>query len=134
MQRIASCSCGLLSLQVDGEPVSVAVCHCIACQRRTGAPFGAGAYFSKQAVQVSGSPATYIRPTDAGHQFITYFCRTCGTSVYWRSGKNPDLVGVAVGAFADPSFPRPGRSVWEQSKHSWIDVGVVEQHFSRGRT
>jgi hypothetical protein len=134
MQRVASCSCGSLSLTVEGEPVSVAACHCLACQRRTGSPLAAGAYFNRQAVHMSGSPAAYVRPTDAGHQFTSHFCRTCGTSLYWNSDKNPDLIGVAVGAFADPSFPVPGRSVWEQSRHPWVDVSAVKQHFTRGRT
>ncbi|MGO4840389.1 GFA family protein, partial [Rhizobiaceae sp. 2RAB30] len=34
--RTASCSCGGLSIQVEGEPLGVGVCHCLACQRRTG--------------------------------------------------------------------------------------------------
>jgi len=32
----------------------------------------------------------------------------------------PDLVGVALGAFADPSFPRPDQSVWTRDRHGWI--------------
>ncbi|MDB5537376.1 MAG: hypothetical protein JWQ65_2251, partial [Devosia sp.] len=33
--RTASCSCGQLSIEVEGEPGGVGVCHCLACQRRT---------------------------------------------------------------------------------------------------
>ncbi|MGE0257330.1 MAG: hypothetical protein AB7H71_06995 [Alphaproteobacteria bacterium] len=32
----------------------------------------------------------------------------------------PDLIGVAAGAFADPSFPPPTRSFWEATRHGWI--------------
>ncbi|MFN2470768.1 MAG: aldehyde-activating protein, partial [Gaiellaceae bacterium] len=34
--RHAACSCGQLRLTVEGEPVRVSICHCLACQRRTG--------------------------------------------------------------------------------------------------
>jgi hypothetical protein len=32
----------------------------------------------------------------------------------------PHLTGVAVGAFADPSFPMPEQSVWTKDKHRWL--------------
>jgi hypothetical protein len=34
-------SCGQLTARVTGVPVRVSVCHCLACQRRTGSVFGA---------------------------------------------------------------------------------------------
>ena len=37
--RTASCSCGQLSIEVDGAPLGVGICHCLACQRRTGSVF-----------------------------------------------------------------------------------------------
>jgi hypothetical protein len=30
--RTASCSCGQLRVEVQGEPLGVGVCHCLACQ------------------------------------------------------------------------------------------------------
>lgn len=44
-ERIASCSCGQLTARVTGEPVRVSICHCLACQRRTGSVFGVQARF-----------------------------------------------------------------------------------------
>ncbi len=133
MKRNASCSCGSLQVEVASEPQSVVACHCIACQRRTGSVFGVGAYFPEDQVSVTGEAHTYVRPTAAGHQFTTHFCPTCGTSLYWHSGKNPGLIGVAVGAFAESMFPSPVRSVWESSMHPWAHISVAEQHFPNGR-
>ena len=39
--RTASCTCGQLRFEVQGEPLGVGVCHCLACQRRTGSVFAA---------------------------------------------------------------------------------------------
>jgi hypothetical protein len=35
--RHAACNCGQLHLTIESEPSRVAMCHCLACQRRTGA-------------------------------------------------------------------------------------------------
>jgi len=37
--RTASCSWGQLQARVNAEPLRVSVCHCLACQRRTGPSF-----------------------------------------------------------------------------------------------
>ena len=37
MTRHAACSCGQLHHTIEGEPSPVAMCHCLECQRRTGA-------------------------------------------------------------------------------------------------
>jgi hypothetical protein len=39
--------------------------------------------------------------------------------VYWELKGPPDFVAVAVGAFADPSFPPPEVSVYEERRHAW---------------
>ena len=35
--RRAACSCGQLYLTIEGEPSRISMCHCLECQRRTGA-------------------------------------------------------------------------------------------------
>jgi hypothetical protein len=32
----------------------------------------------------------------------------------------PSLVGIAVGAFADPDFPAPEQAVWAEAEHAWL--------------
>jgi hypothetical protein len=132
-RREAQCSCGSIKIVTWGEPNSIVACHCIDCQRRTGSVFGVGAYFPEATVQVSGDPREFVRTTAAGNEFHTYFCPNCGSSTHWRSNRNPGLLGIAVGAFADAAFPKPMRSVWERSRHSWVDLSSVEQHFTKGR-
>lgn len=133
MQRTAQCSCGAVTLLATGEPDSVVACHCLECQRRTGSVFGVGAYFPAEQVTVTGLTHEYVRPTESGNQFFTRFCPVCGTSTHWHTSRSPGLVGIAVGAFAEPSFLSPVRSVWEQSKHAWVEVPGASQHFVKGR-
>jgi hypothetical protein len=40
--------------------------------------------------------------------------------VYWEPERKPDAVAVAVGSFADPSFPAPTQAVWNERRHPWV--------------
>jgi hypothetical protein len=119
--REASCSCGQLKLRLAGDPQLVSSCHCLACQRRTGALFGSTSFWRKsQVLSMEGERCSYRRVADSGTGMVHQFCPTCGSTVYWESEKTPELVSVAVGMFADPQFPAPVRTVWTESKHRWL--------------
>ena len=92
-----------------------------------------GAYFNKSQVRIEGPEKIYIRDVEGAQRKLTFhFCPTCGSSVYWQNERLPDYYGIAVGAFADPDFPPPTLSVWEQSKHSSINLPEGMQHFQQG--
>jgi hypothetical protein len=119
--REAACNCGQLHVVVQGDPRRVSVCHCLACQRRTGSAFGYQARFDRDSVEISGTTNTYTRVSDSGEEQRTYsFCPDCGATVYYEDSSTPTLIAIPVGAFADPAFPAPTVSVWESRKHSWV--------------
>ena len=120
--RRASCSCGQLELTVKGEPVRVSICHCRACQKRTGSPFGAQARFPAADAVVSGQSAHWVRTADSGNRIESHFCPNCGSTVFYLPEQEADLIAVAVGAFADPAFPAPEFSVYEHTRHPWVEV------------
>lgn len=129
----AQCQCGQLSAELPGSTDAVVACHCIDCQRRTGAPFRVLAYYPAEQVQISGEAKQFTRPTATGGTFDNFFCPHCGSSVYVRAGKHPDMLGISVGAIADADFSAPARSVWEQSMHRWVEMPEGLQHFAKGR-
>src|SRR5579871_3023191 len=108
--RVASCSCGQLQAQVSGEPLRVSVCHCLACQRRTGSVFSAQARFPREAVTVVGTSAEYVRVGDEGTRSTFRFCPRCGATVYYTLQGIAETVAIPVGAFAEPAFPKPNFS------------------------
>jgi hypothetical protein len=120
--REAACSCGQLRLEVTGEPVRISICHCLACQRRTGSAFGIQARFPAERVQISGRAKEYMRLSDAGEERAFSFCPECGATVFYTTPDAPHLVAVPVGAFADPAFPSPRVSVHEARMHAWVTL------------
>ena len=121
VQRQAACHCGQLRVRLEGDPALVSSCHCLACQRRTGAVFGSTSFFRRdQVVAIEGEHRTWRRPGDSGRFLTFHFCPTCGSNVFWEADGTPDMLSVAVGAFADPAFPMPARTVWTENKHGWL--------------
>ena len=98
----------------------VSLCHCRACQKRTGSTFGIAAFFPSEAVEAQGTSQSYTRPSDSGHSVTFHFCPTCGSTVFWMPERKPDAVAVAVGAFADPDFAAPTKAVHSASRHAWV--------------
>ena len=127
----AQCSCGALTLTLPEPSKLVIACHCVDCQRRTGAPFGVSAFYPVDAVAISGTAKEFTRDAASGGRVHSFFCPTCGSSVYWKVDNYPSLIGVAVGALADPKYPAPVRSVFEQSKHHWVRIDGTVEHFEQ---
>ncbi len=128
----SQCSCGKLKLALPAEPEMVVVCHCTACQRRTGSAFGVGAFYHREAVSVWGSAKEFRRPADSGGFVRSYFCTDCGSTVYWLAERLPSMMAVAVGTILDwPKSRNADKSVFECTSWDWIEVDARER-FSEG--
>jgi hypothetical protein len=42
------------------------------------------------------------------------------------------MIGVAAGALAAPDFPAPILSIFERSKHHWVQFDGEVEHFQQG--
>src|SRR5687768_10292203 len=84
MTRKAHCCCGACSIEVEGEPVLNALCHCANCKRRTGSAFGWSAYFADE--QVTAKTGNFGLYEITGKPQRRWFCATCGTTLLWKAG------------------------------------------------
>ena len=120
--REAACSCGQLRLAVTGEPFAVGICHCLACQRRTGSAFGMQAGYDDRQVEVTGRSTEYARTSDEADRkvHVFHFCPECGSTVFYTEPEETGLLVVMTGAFADPSFPAPTEEGYTNRRHRWV--------------
>jgi hypothetical protein len=113
----------------EGDPVRISMCHCLACQRRTGSAFGIQARFPAERVRATGRFGEYVRHSDDDGQERRFrFCPDCGGTVFYTTSDRPDLIAVPVGAFADPSFPAPTVSVYGHRRHPWVVLPHGSEH------
>ena len=130
MTRTASCTCDQLTAVATGEPIRISICHCLACQRRTGSVFGAQARFRRENVRIEGRSSTYVRVGDEGSSITFHFRPTCGATVHYGFVGVEEVVAIPVGAFADPAFPQPRFSVYEDRKHAWVALPEDIEHLA----
>jgi hypothetical protein len=120
--RTAECSCGGLKALCSGEPIRVSVCHCLACQRRTGSAFGYQLTFDRKQVEIDGAFFIFTRSSDEGYWARFNFCPTCGSTIFYEIERRPGMITIAGGAFADPALPPPQFSIYEDRRHHWCAI------------
>lgn len=82
--------------------------------------FGAQARFAREQVTISGQGKDFVRIGDEGTKVTFTFCPDCGATVCYTMAGQEDRIAIPVGAFADPSFPGPTFSVYEERMHGWV--------------
>lgn len=107
-QLTGGCLCGKIRLVARGTPYRTGLCHCLDCRKHHGALFHASAVFPETAVTISGMPAEYQG---------RYFCPTCGSSVFSRSG---DEIEVLLGTFDAPDQLQPTYELWTCRREAWL--------------
>jgi hypothetical protein len=128
--RTASCNCGQLRVTCKGpDPDRVVMCNCYLCQKQSGSAFAIQARFPKEQVTIEGKstawkfpiegakPVTYRNCASTGGTF--HFCPVCGSTVWYTADADDSRIGVKIGAFADPTFPAPKISGFEEYRHPW---------------
>jgi len=120
--RVATCRCGQLQARCTGDPVRVSVCHCLACQQRTGSAFAVQARWPDERFELTGTFSEWSRVGDSGGRATYRFCPDCGSTVAYVNDGMAGVTAVPVGAFADPDFPSPKFSVYEERKHRWTAI------------
>lgn len=129
------CVCGKLRFSVTGTPVSVAICHCVNCQRSTGSAFSVSVIFHKPEYSIQGEPAVYDDVGDTGNVVRRVFCGTCGTPIESQSVFSAsDYTVLKSGAFDDPTVFVPDSEVYCASAMPWWLNGIKVPRYERFNT
>jgi hypothetical protein len=83
-------------------------------------------FLLRENFDVSGAANTFERESDSGFPVRFHFCPTCASTVFWEPARLPDRIGVAIGAFADPTFPPPTQAVYGEHRAPWVSVALAQ--------
>jgi len=82
------------------------------------------------AFDVSGPLRAYVRATDSGSETRCWFCEHCGTRIYHRSARSPEMITVKGGTLDAPLRLEPIAHLWVSRKQPWLglpaDVDLFE--------
>ena len=121
----ATCLCGSLVAECQGEHLLHSQCSCEDCQRRTGAPSAFQLHYNSSQVKLVGSYKTYSRNSAGGRKVTTYFCPSCGSTILLSASYSEAVFGeeifqVSVGCFHDTSIGAPDVSAWNCFLPAWM--------------
>ena len=117
--RTGRCLCGACAYQIAGEPIIVAHCHCLDCQRLSGTGHSTGAMFAADAIRLSGPSKAYDLTAESGATVTRLFCGDCGSPLFGRNSGMPGVMTVTLGTLDDPAGLEPQVAVFARSRHGW---------------
>jgi hypothetical protein len=86
-------------------------------------------------VTVSGDSQEFVRQADDDGEIRRFwFCARCGATVFYDYGPEPDIIVIPVGAFTNPNFPAPSRTVYEDRAHPWVMIGLPSPANTNGES
>jgi hypothetical protein len=123
------CACGELRYISTSEPEAVGYCHCLICQKTSGAPALVFAEFSAEDFEYTrGTPAIY-QSSSRGHR---EYCASCGTQIAYREDIDPETVDVNCGSLDEPGQYSPEYHIWCESQLEWFKPAPELPHFKQG--
>lgn len=125
-----SCLCGHVAFVVEGAFNNVTNCHCITCQKVSGAPYVTWVEFPTAQITWTGAEPTWRTSSDKGERG---FCPECGSTVTFRF-LGSDATDLACVLFDDPSIFAPSDELYTDSRQSWTVLNERLTHFPKERT
>ena len=119
MTTTGHCLCGAIRYEYEGEPSLVVHCHCESCRRQTGSAMATFVIVPKAALRFTqGQPKEFASSAGVHRSF----CDACGSPIYYRTERRPDVVDLFAGTLAEPATLTPECHVHSIEQLPWFEV------------
>jgi hypothetical protein len=123
------CLCGACSYEVDGDPLVVAHCYCVDCQRLSGAGHTTGAMFPEASLAIQGTLTSFSLTSGSGSTVTRLFCGRCGSSLFGKNTGMPGFITVAVGTADPPDNLTPQVAIFARTRRPWDIIDPTVETF-----
>lgn len=120
-----SCLCGGVRFELDRASGPAEICHCVRCQKRSGAtalemvPVDAQHYRLLTGAELIHTYAAPILNNPPA--FTAHFCRRCGSCVPWCP-PGADTLEVPAGLFDDDPQVEPDKHIFVDFMPAWNTI------------
>jgi hypothetical protein len=129
--RTGGCLCGAIRYAITAPITELRACHCIDCQRASGAHGTVAAFIPRAGFALTqGQPKHYAKKADSGRTLIRYFCGDCGSQLYSHRETTPELLGVRAGTLDDSSDLKISTHIWTKSARPWSHLDPAAKQVS----
>jgi hypothetical protein len=123
------CACGEVRYRLGRPPLFVHCCHCLNCQRQTGAGFAINVLIERDHVELlAREPDRVPVPRSGAKRQQIYRCPVCETAV-WSTYTRKSVLFVRAGTLDDPSAVEPDVHIFTRSKLPWLTLPASKPVF-----
>lgn len=116
-----SCLCGELNFTAQLPTLWVAHCHCILCQKNSGAAFVTWAGFKESEVQIIDNNKN-LKWFSATEHAYRGFCNNCGSTLFFKSARWPGELHIPVVNIQQVLDQEPQAHVNWSSHQNWLHI------------
>jgi hypothetical protein len=116
------CLCGSVRYELSAEPIVAGFCHCLSCQKISGAGRVLQVLVPRSALSIQGDVRGYSWRADSGNMVTSQFCPTCGSQLFAENSGMADAKALRAVSLDDPSAITPQMTVYAKRAHQWDHV------------
>lgn len=125
-----SCLCGAIRYSVDLSVTELRACHCVHCQKTSGAGGSVNAVIPSSAFTIEqGAPKRYAALADSGRTLYRHFCGDCGSPIFSQRANAPETLVVRAGTLDDAPDMKIATNIWTRSKRPWAWIDPSTRQF-----
>ena len=122
-ERLGGCLCGAVRYRLNGDPITLYVCHCTDCQTATGTSFVLSMLVPRDAIEVlRGEPELHETELPDGRRKRANRCPVCATNVWGAPHRFPQILNLHPGTLDDTSWLEPVGHIWTRSAQPWVTL------------
>lgn len=123
--HVGRCLCGAVQYAVSGPLRPVIDCHCERCRRFTGHYLAAtSAAVADVTIDDPAQQLTWFPVPGAEYGF----CRTCGSSLFWRAESSPDVLSIGAGTLEPPTGLVTSDAIWVSHASDYFTRPDLPEH------
>jgi hypothetical protein len=120
VKQPGGCNCAAVRYLVTRPFLTVYICHCHLCQKRTGSAFSQVAVLPAQGFALrAGQLLCTARLTAHGTKNVSWACAACHSRIYTQREGGPPVINLRAGTLDDASQLRPVAQFWTSSAQPW---------------
>ena len=128
------CQCGDCGYELYENPYVAYSCHCKECKKLTASAFLTCMHVSSEKIIITtGQPLSKKRDSDSGNTLVTWFCGSCGSTLFADNSSRPGIKTVHVGSLEHPEKITINKHIWTKRKLPWIKIPDADETYPEGK-
>jgi hypothetical protein len=125
--KTGGCLCGGVTFTVTGPLRHVVNCYCDRCRRFTGHHLAATAAAVEDIDVADPTQVLTWYPVEGAEYG---FCRSCGSSLFWRAESSPDRLSICAGSLQPPTGLSTVEAWWASQAGDYFVRPDLPEHLT----